>query len=54
VGGRGEGGCGLAAVEVGRDLCLPGGFSWEWGGRVRGAAGEARGAAGRLATPAVE
>lgn len=37
----GEGGCELATAEVGRDLCLPSGFCWEWAVRVQGAAGRA-------------
>lgn len=49
-----EGGCELAAVEVGRDLYLLSEFSWEQAGRVRGAAGKARGAVGKLTAPAVK
>lgn len=50
----GKGGCELAAVEVGRDLCLPNGSGWQWAGRVRGATGEVGGAMGRLMAPAAK
>lgn len=48
-GGRGQGGCELAAVEVGRDLCFPGwvqrGVGWEGAG----CCGEADGPGGEAA-----